>query len=84
MEGTGGKKKSVCSIDWLNSSMFLNFKRNKCRNDKARSAWLTGAVKGTRITIYDSAEGRKDDDFMIIKVFRENKTTIELIFTQSR
>ena len=84
MEGTGGKKKSVCSIDWLSSSMFLNFKKNKCRNDKARSAWLTGAVMGTRITIYDSAEGRKDDDFMIIKVFREKKTNLEFIFTQSR
>ena len=53
MEGTGGSK-----IDWLSSDMFLNFKKNKCRNDKARSAWLT------RITILDDA----DDDFMIIKV----------------
>ena len=75
-EGTGGFKKSVCQIDWLNNDRFLNFKKTSCRNDKARSAFLTGAISGTRITIYDSAEGRKDDDYTVIKVFSSKKTSI--------
>ena len=68
MEGSGGSKKQVCQVDWVNNDRFLNFKKSSCKNDKARSAWLTGAIEGTRITIFDSSEGRKDDDYTIIKV----------------
>lgn len=42
-----------------------------CENDEARSLELRGIGKGTRITLYDSPSGNKEDDFAIIDVKRD-------------
>merc|ERR1712106_254221 len=48
---------------------FLNFKDDRsCENNEARSVYLTGALAGTKITIFDSRQGKENNDFTVIKV----------------
>ena len=41
-----------------------------CENDEARSVSLSGINAGTRITLFDSADGNREDDHLIIDVTR--------------
>lgn len=42
-----------------------------CENDEARSLSLSGIDKGTRITLFDSASGNREDDHIIVDVTRD-------------
>ena len=42
-----------------------------CENDEARSLSLSGMDKGTRITLFDSATGNREEDHIIIDVMRD-------------
>ncbi|WP_268798662.1 PI-PLC domain-containing protein [Pseudomonas huanghezhanensis] len=49
----------------------VNLKANGCENDEAKSLTLSGVAKGTRITLFDSPSGNKQDDHLIIDVKRD-------------
>lgn len=42
-----------------------------CENDEARSLVLRGIARGSRLTVYDSPEGNRQDDYSIIDVKRD-------------
>jgi chitodextrinase len=42
-----------------------------CENDEARSLVLRGIASGSRLTVYDSPEGNRQDDYSIIDVKRD-------------
>ncbi|VVP55412.1 hypothetical protein PS862_05683 [Pseudomonas fluorescens] len=42
-----------------------------CENDEARSLVLRGIAKGSRLTVFDSPEGNRQDDYSIIDVKRD-------------
>ena len=51
--------------------MDINFKdSDQCDNDEVRSGILIVAEYGTVITLYDSPDGSKDDDYTVIKVIK--------------
>merc|ERR1712110_1278537 len=58
----------VCTLNWT-GDMDINFKdSDQCDNDEVRSGILIVAEYGTVITLYDSPDGSKDDDYTVIKV----------------
>ena len=69
MEGNWGSQDHVCTIYW-DSDKSVNFKKDRisCENDEARSGFLEGAVWGTTITLYDHPDGKRNDDYTVIKV----------------
>ncbi|MCI3945096.1 PI-PLC X phosphodiestherase-like domain protein [Pseudomonas syringae] len=58
---------TVCVLPALHD---YNFKlpARGCENDEIRSVQLAGVARGTRITLYDSPNGNKSDDFVYIDV----------------
>merc|ERR1712107_624575 len=67
-EGNNGSQDEVCTLRWSGSASW-NFKDfSACANDEARSAILHSADYGTTITLYDSPNGDKSDDYVEIKV----------------
>lgn len=60
---------TVCVIP--RRAQTLSLPANGCENDEARSLSLTGINKGTRITLFDSASGNREDDHIIIDVIRD-------------
>ncbi|MFK3799791.1 hypothetical protein [Pseudomonas sp. NPDC088444] len=63
------KQDAVCVIP--RGSRTLSLPTAGCENDEARSLSLSGIAKGTRISLYDSANGNREDDHMIIDVTRD-------------
>ena len=57
-----------CDLQWHSTDEFKRFKDTPCNNDHATKAWLTGATKGTWITIYEDSDGRRDRSYTMIKV----------------
>lgn len=49
----------------------LRFPANGCENDEARSLSLSGIERGTRITLFDSPTGNREDDHIVIDVKRD-------------
>ncbi len=74
-EGNGGTQDIVCGIGTqLKRSINLQGSdeaRLGCENDEMRSAILRGIRKGTRIKLYDSPNGDKQDDHAIIDAKRD-------------
>lgn len=70
-EGNNADKKqdAVCAIPAGNKT--LRFPTQGCENDEARSMSISGMKKGTRITVYDSANAHRDDDYAIIDIKRD-------------
>lgn len=64
---------TVCVLP-ANRNYDLRLPTKGCENDEARSLQLRGVRAGTRITLYDSPDANRQDDFVIIDV----KSTIPL------
>ncbi|MCF5705916.1 hypothetical protein GIV19_01280 [Pseudomonas syringae] len=58
---------TVCVLPALNDYNF-RLPAHGCENDEVRSVQLAGVARGTRITLYDSPNGIKSDDFVYIDV----------------
>lgn len=46
-------------------------KAHGCENDETKSMALSGVMKGTRITLFDSPSGNTQDDHLILDVLRD-------------
>jgi hypothetical protein len=64
---------TVCVLP-ANHNYDLRLPTKGCENDEARSLQLRGVRAGTRITLYDSPDANRQDDFVIIDI----KSTIPL------
>jgi hypothetical protein len=60
---------AVCVVPTRNGT--VDFKANGCENDEAKSLTLSGVAKGTRISLFDNANGSTQDDHLIIDVKRD-------------
>lgn len=49
----------------------LSFKSTGCENDEARSMKVRGVKAGTRVTLYDSPSGDRQDDYAIIYIKKD-------------
>ncbi|PBQ00248.1 hypothetical protein [Pseudomonas congelans] len=58
---------TVCVLPSLHDYSF-RLPAHGCENDEVRSVQLAGVARGTRITLYDSPDGKKSDDFVYIDV----------------
>lgn len=72
---TNNRGLSRCKYS-LNKKRKINFKKKKaCKNDAVKSVVLLGGhdgiKKGTRIRLFDSPKGKKNDDWLEIKVLRD-------------
>jgi hypothetical protein len=74
-EGASGTQDIVCGIGTqLKRAINLQASdeaRLGCENDEMRSAILRGIRKGTRIKLYDSPSGDRQDDYAIIDAKRD-------------
>lgn len=57
-----------CSQEIVQTIEGENFDGRAYRNDEARSVKLVQVPRGTVIKVYDSPDGKEDDDFAIIEV----------------
>src|ERR1700744_3864831 len=76
-EGNNATQDIVCGVPGR-VSIEANIKNNGfkgCENDEARSARIVNLPAGTRISVYDSPSGSKDDDYTTI-VLRRNITNL--------
>ncbi|MDH0749366.1 hypothetical protein N5D61_23860 [Pseudomonas sp. GD03842] len=63
------KQDAVCVIP--RAQRTLELPTAGCENDEARSLSLSGIAKGTRLSLFDSRSGSREDDHMIIDVTRD-------------
>ena len=45
--------------------------RMGCENDDIRSLEFRGARQGQRVTLYDSSDGKQDDDYTVIDILQD-------------
>lgn len=66
----------MCTLQWNNGYKVWNFKSrsNGCQNDEARSAVILYAKEGDYLALYDNPDGKKDDDWVRLKVRTINFT----------
>lgn len=72
-EGNHATQDIVCGIPGGETTA-INFKsgsRRGCENDEARSARLFGLRAGTTITVFDSPDGKRSDDYMVVRVLKD-------------
>merc|ERR1712098_16082 len=69
-EGNSASQDLVCTLQWNNGYKEWNFKSksNGCQNDEARSAVILYAKEGDILTLYDNPDGKKNDDWVRLKV----------------
>jgi hypothetical protein len=68
-EGNNATQDAVCVIP--RGQRALRFPSAGCENDEARSMSLSGIAKGTRITLFDSPSGSRENDHTIIDIKRD-------------
>lgn len=70
-EGNNGTQNVVCTVS-AKYSAGINFKKDKlgCDNDEARSVVLRDIPKGTVFTVYDSPDGKTNDDYTRVEAKR--------------
>lgn len=74
-EGNRATQNVVCGIPGGETTA-INFKsgdRRGCENDEARSARLFGLRAGTTFTVFDSPDGKRSDDYTMVRVLRDLK-----------
>jgi hypothetical protein len=72
-EGRNATQNIVCGIPGGEATT-INFKsgdRRGCENDEARSARLFGLRAGTTFTVFDSPDGKRSDDYTMVRVLRD-------------
>lgn len=70
-EGNNASQDIVCGVPGQRLAAY-NLKNNNigCENDEARSAEIVDPKLGMKFVVYDSPDGRTDDDYAIITVRR--------------
>jgi hypothetical protein len=62
------KQDAVCVVP--RGQTTLSLPARGCENDEARSLTLSGMAKGTRITVFDSRDGDRNDDYTVVHLKR--------------
>lgn len=72
-EGNDGQQNRVCEVA-LSGARTLRFPSGGCDNDEVRSAVLLGAPVGTVVRLFDSPDGRREDDWAELRVVAPTPT----------